>query len=181
MASRALFPCTCAEAAQALIGLDLNEMDPLERARLEAHLAECLACRGQSRFLERIRANLEIKPTQNSAAPPRVPSSLADAVQARRFLVRTRSAEPRRPALRLVLGAAAVAAFVLAAPRLLPDGAPDTSEPAAPTGPARARPDSHLVQATPKMLDSLTSVAGRGRDSLAAPSLSRGSETGDSI
>jgi anti-sigma factor RsiW len=181
MASRALSPCTCAEAAQILIALDLDELDPFERAWLEAHLAECPDCRGQARFLEQVRADLGFGPTRSPAARPRVPSPLADAVQARRFLVRTRPTGPHRPTLRLVLGAAAVTAFVLAAPRMLPDGAPDTSAPAAPPGTARARPDSHLVQATPRMLDSLTSVAGRGRDSLAAPSLSRGNETGDSI
>ncbi|MFA6110103.1 MAG: zf-HC2 domain-containing protein [Candidatus Latescibacterota bacterium] len=179
MVSRALFPCTCTEAAQALIDSDLNELGPAERARLEAHLTECPTCRGQARFLERVRTELTIEPARGPASP--VPPLLTDAVRARRFLVRTEPAGARRPVLRLALATAAVAAFVLAAPRLLPDGAPDTSKPAPPVEPARTRPDTHLVQAAPKVLDSLTSAAARGRDSLALPSLGRHSETGDSI
>jgi hypothetical protein len=47
---------TCREAAKLLFGGFENQMSPEERARLEAHIAECEACvcvRDQAEFMRR--------------------------------------------------------------------------------------------------------------------------------
>jgi predicted anti-sigma-YlaC factor YlaD len=47
---------TCREAAKLLFGAYENQMSPEDRARLEAHIAECEACvrvRDQAEFMRR--------------------------------------------------------------------------------------------------------------------------------
>lgn len=157
-----------------------SELDPQERIAMEAHLADCAACRQTLRELRSVVRALGADPadTPDAALWGRIEARLEPRTEVREAPVRPGSAARRRPAFSLrAAGLAAAAVLVLAlggralwrAPASpVPPASPPRSAPAY-VLPAAARPtppEAHAIADLQRILD-------EGRGHLAPETLRR--------
>jgi|SRR5690348_10034916 len=111
----------CREWRQLLGAQALGQLEPDERAGLEAHIEGCADCRGELEALSSVARLLPLADPERFESAPALPPSLRDRVTSQ-IAAERRTTQRRRWGFRVAIGGAVAAAAAILAIAILPAG-----------------------------------------------------------